>query len=807
MGDSAASALKGLARKLFLASAALAWERLWPALWPATAIMLVFAVVAVWGGFELLPGWLHLAVLTGFAVGLLATLRRAARRLRWPTTEESRRRIERDSGAAHRPLEALTDTLGRPAGAQMLSLWQAHQARALAAARKLRVAWPRAGLAARDPRGFRIALGLLLLVGFVSTGGEWRARFTVAFTPDLRGGERLAPELAAWIAPPAYTAVPPIFLTPAPGQDPAAFVPPAAPGETIRVPAGAEFFARVHGGRGLPQLSGATPSPLDFTQVDSANFQVTAVLDSASGLRVSQGRGTLGDWTIEIVPDRAPEIAHAHPVVVTQRMALQIQYAATDDYGLAAVRLRVRRTDTGAEEVLEIPLPVLHPRESAATRVFDLTPHPWAGLPVALILEAEDGTGQTGVAAPVRIRLPEREFTNPIARAIIEQRRNLVAEPGRRDEVHEALDVIADLNAVEIGDYGTYLLLRSSVARLRYDQSDAAVAEVVDQLWTTALALEDGALGVSERALRDAQQALQDALSRDAPDAEIERLIEELRQAMQDYMQALAERARDNPPEAGQQPGEAPTLSARDLMDMLDRAMDLNRLGAREAAQQLLSELQQMMENLRAGTPQQGQGMAEETLQELNEMMQQQQQLRDQTFQQEQRGAFGDPAQLPEAGEQRSLGQRLQEMMEGVGEMMGQVPGAFGEAAEAMENAARALQQGEAGQALEQQTEALDQMRQGASQMIQQMMEQMLGQQPGDRPGGQFGEDNPEPATDPLGRPMPGLGADVGDRVKVPDIGDLQRAREILDELFRRAGERGRPLLELNYLERLLRRF
>ena len=92
---------------------------------------------------------------------------------------------------------------------------------------------------------------------------------------------------------------------------------------------------------------------------------------------------------------------------------------------------------------------------------------------------------------------------------------------------------------------------------------------------------------------------------------------------------------------------------------MLDRAMDLSRLGAREAAQQLLSELQQMMENLRAGNPQQGQGMADQTLQELNEMMQQQQQLMDRTFQQEQRGAFGDPTQMPRAGEQRSLGQRL----------------------------------------------------------------------------------------------------------------------------------------------------
>jgi hypothetical protein len=35
----------------------------------------------------------------------------------------------------------------------------------------------------------------------------------------------------------------------------------------------------------------------------------------------------------------------------------------------------------------------------------------------------------------------------------------------------------------------------------------------------------------------------------------------------------------------------------------------------------------------------------------------------------------------------------------------------------------------------------------------------------------------------------------------------VQRAREILEELRRRLGEPSRPLLELDYIERLLRRF
>ena len=41
----------------------------------------------------------------------------------------------------------------------------------------------------------------------------------------------------------------------------------------------------------------------------------------------------------------------------------------------------------------------------------------------------------------------------------------------------------------------------------------------------------------------------------------------------------------------------------------------------------------------------------------------------------------------------------------------------------------------------------------------------------------------------------------------MPQASDVQRSREILDELLRRAGERFRPSLERDYIERLLKRF
>jgi len=60
---------------------------------------------------------------------------------------------------------------------------------------------------------------------------------------------------------------------------------------------------------------------------------------------------------------------------------------------------------------------------------------------------------------------------------------------------------------------------------------------------------------------------------------------------------------------------------------------------------------------------------------------------------------------------------------------------------------------------------------------------------------------------DPLGRARQAQGPDLGGSVKVPDEIDVQKAREILEELRRRLSDPSRPSTELDYIERLLRRF
>ena len=118
------------------------------------------------------------------------------------------------------------------------------------------------------------------------------------------------------------------------------------------------------------------------------------------------------------------------------------------------------------------------------------------------------------------------------------------------------------------------------------------------------------------------------------------------------------------------------------------------------------------------------------------------------------------------------------------------------------------LGSGQLGQAVGPQGQALEALQQAGRGMIRQMMSQFA------RGSGiGIGRDfNPlRGMRDPLGRDwgdedQDGVGDDIN-RVKIPDIGTMERIQDILDELRNRAGQRHRPQLELDYIDRLLRRF
>lgn len=805
----------------------LLWEGLWPHIAALGVLAAVFLSLSWFGVWQMVPDWLRITGLGAFAVAALFLLIRLTR-IAIPGRPAGLARVEHASGTAHRPATSYSDRLATaPDDPAAKALWNAHRRRLLASLSRLKAGQPEPHLAARDPFAFRFLAVLVLIVAYFYAGPDRAERVNQAFV----GGESIAAIAAridAWVTPPAYTSRAPLFLTGETARaDGIAYSVPEGSIVTVRTGGGPgiEVVGLTSAGESLAEAVDATAQPAGGESGSPIEHQFT--LSEAASVSVRRGDDEIATWQFSVEPDAPPTITLAGRPEPTASGALKLGFTIEDDYGVIAAEALFEpivdaNSTTEARPLYPAPnfplsLPQLRARAGSGETTRDLTSHPWAGRDVLLTLVAHDDASQEGRSAPTVITLPARRFHNPLARAVIEQRGKLALDANDAGNVADALDALTFAPDDSIDDYGNYLAVRTAYHRLLAARDDDGLRDVVDYLWSIALGIEDGDLSVTAQALRDAQEALRRALENGASDEEIARLTQELREAMQQFLQALAQEAMRNP-QLGSLPPDMnlETLRSQDLERMLDRIEDLARSGARDAAQQLLSELQNMLDNLRAGMPmmadpQAGQMM--QSLNELGEMIRRQQQLMDQTHRAD-RGLDpdGEPGQMTAEQleqalrqlqqQQGDLQQSLQELMEQMEGMGMQPNGKLGQAGEAMGDAGEALGEGRSGRAVGSQGQALDALRQGAQSMAQQLANRSRG----NGPGGIRGGDN-FPNTDPLGRPQRTTGPDLGTQVKVPDEIDTQRAREILDAIRRRLSEPTRPLIERDYLERLLDQF
>lgn len=807
-----------------LARAALLWERLWLALWPVLTTAGLFAAVVLLDLLPALPGWLHFLILAGFVAALGATSALLVRRLAVPRPAEARHRLERDSGLDHRPLSSLDDRLATPSDdAEARVLWRAHRQRLKAQLERLRVKLPRPGVAVADPLALRALVVLILVVGVSVGHADWPRRLTAALTPQFGAvAAETRASLDLWINPPPYTALPPIYLTQT-GTQSAAQESADAPAAAVTVPAGSTLLAQVTGGNGAPVLRIGQDEHRDLTfePAGEGSYRISTELTDGDRVAVLQDDEELSAWPLELVPDEPPDIELTSAPARTRRGVLRLDYEASDDYGVVSITAIIQRIDQPDQKPLEIDLllPGGDRRQVAHSSYHDLTAHPWAGLHVDLRLAAEDAIGQQDLSYPVRLVLPERIFNHPVARALVELRKQLSIDPDARLPVIRSLADIYSRPQHFYNDLTVALAIRLAERRLIYDPSEAAVGQVQELLWDTALHIEEGEVAVAERDLREIQEELMRALESGASDEEIARLMGQLQQALDRYLEALTEQlmeqmARGAEPQS--LPPNAELLGGDELRDMIDRARELAQSGARDAARELLSQLREMLENMQAGLMSQQMADNErgawQMMEQLDSMMRRQQELLDRSYQRSQQGEpqsgeelaqrFQD--NLADAGQQENLRRELGRAMRELADMLNGMPRPLGRAEQAMRDARDALEQGQEGQAIDPQTRAVDQLQQGMQSMAEQILEQMS--ETAQRGSGRTGV-QPGQGRDPLGRRWGSGNREAIEGVQIPEEMDIQRAREILRELRDRRGDRTRPTDELQYIDRLLHRF
>lgn len=849
----AKTVLNKLAWVLTLTRLGLLAERVIRAFWPLWSVIFVVISVLMMGLHDTLS--VEAVWMLGIAA-LISTiwfLIRGLLRLKLPSRQEALVRL--DETLPGRPVQSLLDqpAMGK-ADPHTLAIWTAHQARMAAKASTARAPKPDLQVSRFDPFGLRYVALLALCVAMLF-GSVGRISSVTAMTPGN------APVIAAaswegWIEPPAYTGLPTLYLNDQP----------AGP---LDLPENSQVILRLYGEIGALTVQETVSARIG--ELPSAAAAAQDFLMRQDGELIIAGENGRS-WDITLRRDTAPEILEVGAVTTSGRGEMSLPFTVQDDYevvgGTATMTLDLAQVDRlhglavdpeiTPDVDMQLPLPIAGKRDFfEETLIEDFSEHVWAHLPVTITLQVDDAAGQKSEPQLIELKLPARRFFDPLANALVEQRRDLIWSRKNAPRVAQLLRAIT--HRPEEGVFrkdGDYLRLRLIMKDLeRYTAAGLTIEErdeVAQHLWDLAVKLEEGDLSDAIARMERAQERLAEAMKNGASEEEIARLMQELREATQDYMRQLAQQQRENGDgqQDQQQAQNSIEMTQDDLQRMMDRIQELMEQGRMAEAQQALEEFQRMMENMQVAEGGQGQqSPGEQAMNELGETLRQQQGLSDQAFRQLQeqfnpdaqsgqssenegysggqgRGEShdgtggegqgegeGENGETGQGGLEGDLSDRQQALRQELQRQQQNLPGqgtaegdaareALGRAGDAMDGAEEALRNDQLAEAIDKQSEAMEALREGIRSLGEAMAQNQNNQQ-----GQGQAQGRPGSARDPLGRNPGSQGIAGTDEGLLQGEDVYRRARDLLDEIRRRSGETARPEQERSYLRRLLDRF
>jgi uncharacterized protein (TIGR02302 family) len=838
----------------------LTWAGMWAeslvqALWPVLAITLLVLAALMLGFQDTVVFEVFYGAAAVVLLAVLGALVYAFRNFRLPRRAEALSRL--DASLPGRPIQALMDdqAIGASDPASM-AVWQAHQKRMADRAATAQAVPADLRVSNRDPFALRYVALLFFAVALIF-GSILRVGSVAGMAPGA-GGLASGPVWEGWAEPPRYTGRPTLYLA---DLDEGA----------LSLPSGTLITLRLYGEVGALKVSETVSG-----QTVAEDAEPSLVLDfkvNQSGEIAVDGLGGR-TWAVTMLPDAAPEVELAGEPEVEALGEVRLPFAARDDYGVEAGEARItldlvsvdRRyglvidPDARPELVVPLPMPISGSRtEFEENLIDDFSKHPWANLPVKISLSVLDASEQQFTTPPSEMILPGRRFFDPLAAAVIEQRRDLLWSKANAARLVQMLKAVSYRPQDVFRSDTSALRLRRQIERLEirasYGLTDEVQTEIADDLWDLAIELEEGVLADALERMRRAQERLTEAMKNGASNEEIAELMDELRRATEEYMQQLQrQQAQEGDQQQQGEQGETMQMTQDDLQRMMDRIQELMEQGRMAEAEQALRELQEMMENMRVTQGQPGQGgqsPGEQAMEGLADTLREQQELSDQAFrdlqeqfnpngqqgqqgqqqgqnQQGQQGQGDQSGQEGQQGQQQgqnngqsqpgqgqgSIADRQQALRDELSRQEGRLPGqgspegdaardALDRAGRAMDGAEEALRQNDLAEAIDNQAQAMEALREGMRALGDAMAQEQQ-QQPGQ--GNSDGNQQAE-GRDPLGRNQSSNGGESTEGDLALDDDAYGRARELLDEIRRRSGEAERPEVERDYLNRLLDRF
>ena len=664
----------------------------------ALSLFLAGAYVGLWQRIG--DPWRAIALI--FTLYFLIKAGLSARRENIPSRNEAARRVERDSGVSHRPLETLRD---RPVLGD--TLWDEHQAKARLAAAQLKPAAPVPVIGPRDKYFMRfiapIVLALAVIVGVGDNGERLRRALTLSWQSPM---DPAKVTFDAWVDPPDYTGRPPVYFK---GQ------------QTVDIPAGSELVARIQGLKDAPRLKLETGGLfgrkyLKLKRLGPDSFEARTILQKSAKAewRVGTKRRL---WNLVVLADTAPKVEWTVEPKADKRDRLSFQYSLKDDYGVESLRLELSLLEGGeTSDSVVVALSGKSVRETKGTdAVLDLTKHKWAGRKVSGRLVATDGTGETAQSEAAYFTIPDKIFIEPLAKAVAEQRLLVIAglaedkdyaplprrtraqwedmpifddwetdqklgrAPKDLQRAAALMEAITDAPAGLYEDPAVFIGLKNALSTLRHSREIEGIEPLPENLWSIAIRAEFGSLGTALEEMREAEANLNEGIARRAPQREVDTLFQRYDEAVERYIKELTEEARENMSENDGGGGGGGGRNTDEIEELLKAIEEANRIGDTEGARLALKKLAELLENMKIQMAQGGQGeggdpsngeMSEdmkESLEDLADLLGEQRELKDETEQAEKQAENEG-----EEGEGQSSGQEQGQGSQSGGEQAGE---------------------------------------------------------------------------------------------------------------------------------------
>lgn len=803
-------------------------------------------------------------------------------------------------------------------------LWQEARKKVEAKARKAKPPQTNLSYLKLDPGWSLLSLLILFFLAFFLAGSDLLRRLQLPFNPDF-AGDLSQIETHFWIEPPSYVNSAPALLALSEKSEGA--TPANQPPTAIKVINGSVFRGQISNSRteakfelkGIEGTAQLTPERLSEN-----SWSYMSPLNEINQIQMKL-KGRVFSWPLHMIEDQRPSIRWTkkpgnhftdHLIEAEERRqqtqspeTLNGKYFAQDDHGIREIELTIWLLDENKPgRLANLPSDkILIQQFEDGRREFwqslnlSLAEHPWAGKWVRAALTVRDALGQEAYSTTEQMILPGAIFTQPLARAAQDIRLQLLGnqdafkpydptlEIGRASELANGGLLIRDealansrpkkiawaIDALDSIQLSAILHEPSNSAHLglALAQSSLANATTTQEvgfasglLWDTALYIEYGDLASAREALRQAMEALRDALRRGAGADELAQHMANLRGAVNRYLQALAAAGLSEDPGAdfAGGSGDGNSMSLDEITQMLEALDDMAQTGATDSAATMLRKLEDLLANLQmqrgSGS---GSGMAQgnpnetpeqkelrEKIEELSELIDEQRALLDESQRAQSRqqnkagdiqlgspldprlnpfpppgtgsgqaaptpngenknGSVGNGSPQQEISEIGAAQKKLQSETEnfeaknrGGGGAVKPKEDLQG-AADAMGDAAEALSNQQASEAIEAQRRALNELKTYAQDLTEQAQELgMAGQAPGLQPGEENG------GTDPLGRAISGDDGSVGyGDDMLPSERARKRSREILDQLRQKLRDPSLDQASKDYIKRLLERF